>query len=54
MKIYREAYLVGGSYPGKDIYLLQHTFNNWYVNLEFDKMAAASVLVAVVLFVLIL
>ena len=41
MKIYREAYLVGGSYPNKDIYLLQHTFNNWYVNLEFDKMAAA-------------
>ena len=54
MKIYREAYLVGGSYPNKDIYLLQHTFNNWYVNLEFDKMAAASVLVAVVLFVFIL
>lgn len=54
MKIYREAYLVGGSYPNKDIYLLQHTFNNWYVNLEFDKMAAASVLVAAVLFVFIL
>lgn len=54
MKIYREAYLVGGSYPGKDIYLMQHTFNNWYVNLEFDKMAAASVLVAGVLFVFIL
>ena len=54
MKIYREAYLVGGSYPGKDIYLLQHTFNNWYVNLEFDKMAAASVMVAGVLFVFIL
>ncbi len=54
MKIYREAYLVGGSYPGRDIYLLQHTFNNWYVNLEFDKMAAASVMVAGVLFVFIL
>ena len=54
MKIYREAFLVGGSYPRKDIYLLQHTFNNWYVNLEFDKMAAASVLVALVLFVFIL
>lgn len=54
MKIYREAYLVGGSYPKKDIYLLQHTFNNWYVNLEFDKMAAASVLVAIVLFAFIL
>ena len=41
-KIYREAYLVAGAYPHKSIYLLQHTFNNWFVNLEFDKMAAAA------------
>lgn len=54
MKIYREAYLVAGAYPGQDIYLLQHVFNNWYVNLEFDKMAAATVLVAGVLFFIIL
>ena len=54
MKIYREAYLVGGSYPGKDIYLLQHTFNNWYVNLEFDKMAAAAVCTGGFLLVVIL
>lgn len=42
-KIYREAYLVSGAYPHKSIYLLQHTFNNWFVNMEFDKMAAAAV-----------
>ena len=54
MKIYREAYLVGGSYPGRDIYLLQHTFNNWYVNLEFDKMAAAAVCTGGFLLVVIL
>lgn len=48
-KIYREAYLVAGSYPQEDIYLLQHLFNNWFVNLEFDKMAAAAVCVGVVL-----
>jgi len=42
-KIYREAYLTTGSYPDKSIYLLQHLFNNWFVNLEFDKMAAAAV-----------
>ncbi len=42
-KIYREAYLVAGAYPHKSIYLLQHLFNNWFVNLEFDKMAAAAV-----------
>lgn len=49
-KIYREAYLVAGSYPQEDIYLLQHLFNNWFVNLEFDKMAAAAVCVGIVLF----
>lgn len=49
-KIYREAYLVAGSYPQEDIYLLQHLFNNWFVNMEFDKMAAAAVCVGVVLF----
>lgn len=42
-KIYREAYLTTGAYPDKSIYLLQHLFNNWFVNLEFDKMAAAAV-----------
>lgn len=53
-KVYREAYLVAGSYPGQDIYLLQHIFNNWYVNLELDKMAAATVLVGGFLFIFIM
>lgn len=53
-KIYREAYLVAGAYPHKSIYLLQHIFNNWYVNLEFDKMAAAAVCTGAFLFIVIL
>lgn len=53
-KIYREVYLVAGSYPEQDIYLLQHLFNNWFVNLNFDKMAAASVCVGGFLFFVIL
>lgn len=53
-KIYREAYLVAGSYPDQSIYLLQHLFNNWFVNLEFDKMAAAAVCTGVFLFVVIM
>ena len=48
-KIYREAYLTAGAYPDRSIYLLQHLFNNWFVNLEFSKMAAASVLLFLVL-----
>ncbi len=42
-KIYREAYLVAGAYPHDSIYMLQHLFNNWFVNLDLDKMAAAGV-----------
>ncbi len=42
-KIYREAYLVAGPYPHESIYMLQHLFNNWFVNLDLDKMAAAAV-----------
>ena len=53
-KIYREAYLVAGSYPQQAIYLLQHLFNNWFVNLDFDKMAAAAVCVGGFLFIVIL
>lgn len=48
-KVFREAYLVSGAYPEDSIYLLQHLFNNWYTNLELDKMAAGAVLAALAL-----
>lgn len=48
-KVFREAYLVAGSYPHESMYLLQHLFNNWFLNLEFHKMAAAAVFIAIVL-----
>lgn len=53
-KIYREAYLVAGAYPEQSMYLLQHLFNNWFVNLDFDKMAAAAVCVGGFLFIVIM
>lgn len=53
-KIYREAYLVAGAYPEQGMYLLQHLFNNWFVNLDFDKMAAATVCVGGFLFIVIM
>lgn len=48
-KVFREVYLIGGTYPQERIYLLQHTFNNWYVSLDFDKMSAGAVLSVLVL-----
>lgn len=48
-KVFREAYLINGAYPPREIYLLQHVFNNWYTKLDLDKMAAGAVLTALAL-----
>ena len=48
-KVYREAYLVAGKYPHDSIYLLQHLFNNWFVDLDVGRMTAGAVLLALVL-----
>lgn len=53
-KVFREAYLVAGDYPDKSMYLLQHLFNNWFREMSFGKMAAASVVMAVIIFGLIM
>lgn len=46
-KVFREAYLIAGDYPHESIYMLQHLFNNWFANLDMQKMSAAAVLVAI-------
>lgn len=51
-KVFREAYLIAGDYPHDSIYMLQHLFNNWFVNLDIQKMTAASVMMAVVMLLL--
>ncbi len=48
-RVFREAYLVAGNYPHDSIYLLQHVFNNWFMSLSVDKMAAGAVLLAIVI-----
>lgn len=53
-KVFREAYLVAGSYPHDSIYQLQHLFNNWFVNLDLGRLCAAAVLLCLVLLGLIL
>lgn len=44
-KVFREAYLVAGQYPHRSMYLLQHLFNNWFLDLELGRITAAAVLV---------
>ena len=48
-RVFREAYLIAGDYPHDSINMLQHLFNNWFVYLELDKMAAAAVCIGIVL-----
>lgn len=50
-KVFREAYLIAGSYPHQSIYMLQHLFNNWFAALDVQKLCAAAVLVALVMVV---
>lgn len=52
-KVFREAYLIAGNYPHTSIYMLQHLFNNWFMDLETDKLCAAAVITAAVIFVLV-
>lgn len=53
-KVYREAYLISGTYPDDHIYMLQHIFNNWFAKLGIGKMAAGAVLTAVSFFAVLL
>ncbi len=52
-KVFREAYLLSGSYPNDNIYMLQHLFNNWFTRLDIDKMCAGAVLMALIVMALI-
>ncbi len=51
-KVFREAYLVAGAHPHSSIYLLQHLFNNWFVNLDVSRLCAAAALLCAVLLLL--
>ena len=52
-KAYREAYLVAGNYPQGSIYLMQHTMNNWFTQLEIEKLSAAATVTVMVILLLV-
>lgn len=53
-KVFREAYLISGNYPEKNMYLLQHLFQNWFRDLSLDKLSASAVLVFLLIFLFVL
>ena len=50
-KTFREAYLAAGEYPDQRIYMIQHLMNNWYREMNFDNLAAATCILVAFLFV---
>lgn len=52
-KVFRESYLVAGDYPHESIYLIRNLFQNWFRELDFDKLSAAAVLMVLVIFLLV-
>ncbi len=52
-KVFREVYLLAGDYPYEKLYMLQHFMNNTFRSLDYQKLSAAAVIMAVVMVVLI-
>lgn len=43
-RVYREAYLLAGSYPDMSIYMIPHLFSHWFLTLDVQNMCTASML----------
>ena len=52
-KVFREVYLLTGDYPYEKLYMLQHFMNNAFKSLDYQKLSAAAVVMALVMVVLI-
>lgn len=52
-KVFREIYLLTGSYPYDTIYMLQHFMNNAFAQLDYQKLSAAAILMSLVMVVII-
>ena len=52
-KVFREIYLLTGNYPYDSLYMLQHFMNNMFRQLDYQKLSAAAVLLAIVIVILI-
>lgn len=52
-KVFREVYLLTGDYPFEKLYMLQHFMNNTFRSLDYQKLSAAAVVMALVMVLLI-
>ena len=52
-KIFREIYLLTGDYPYDGLYMLQHFMNNMFKHLDYQRLSAAAVFLAIVIVILV-
>ena len=52
-KVFREVYLLTGDYPYETLYMLQHFMNNTFRNLDYQKLSAAAVVMAIAMVIII-
>lgn len=52
-KVFREIYLLTGNYPYDSLYMLQHFMNNMFLKVDYQKLSAAAVMLAIVIVILI-
>lgn len=48
-KVFREIYLLSGDYPYKGFYMLQHFMNNMFRTLDYQRLSAAAVILALIM-----
>ena len=52
-KIFREVYLLTGSYPVDALYLLQHFMNNAFQNLDYQKLSSAAIIMFIAMVIIV-
>lgn len=52
-KVFREVYLLTGNYPYQSLYTLQHFMNNMFSSMDYQKLSAAAVIMAIAMVIII-
>ena len=52
-KVFREVFLLTGKYPYQALYTLQHFMNNMFGAMDYQKLSAAAVIMAIAMVVII-
>jgi len=48
-KVYRELYMLAGSYPNENIYMLQHYMNNQFARLNYQNLTTAALVITLII-----